>query len=79
MAPHYCTHTYTHIHTHMHIHTHTHTHTHTQITVGGDIPPEYYMTNLTETSKENMESVVVSRGSSYEREFIVEVPGTVIR
>ncbi|KAL5478140.1 hypothetical protein EMCRGX_G025029 [Ephydatia muelleri] len=49
------------------------------ITVGGDIPPEYYLTNLTETSKEDMESVLVSRGSSYEREFTVELPGTVIR
>lgn len=37
------------------------------------------MTNLTETSKEDMEKVLVGRGSTHRVEVEVEEPGTVIR
>ncbi|KAL5479687.1 hypothetical protein EMCRGX_G023244 [Ephydatia muelleri] len=49
------------------------------INMGGDVPPEYYLTNSTQTNKEDMERLVVSRGSSHNLEFPVEIPGTSIR
>eukprot|EP00731_Ephydatia_muelleri_P025329 Em0017g412a len=50
-----------------------------KINMGGDVPPEYYLTNSTQTNKEDMERLVVSRGSSHNLEFPVEIPGTSIR
>ena len=32
---------------------------------GRDVPPKYYLSNCTETSREEMERVVVGRGSSH--------------
>ena len=41
---------------------------------GGDVDPKYYLTNCTETSKEDMERVVVGRGSSHKvRHQVAEV------
>lgn len=50
-----------------------------QLNWGGDIPEELFLTNLTETSKEDMEKVLVGRGSTHRVEVEVEEPGTVIR
>ena len=50
-----------------------------QINHGGDIPKEYYMTNLTETSKEDMERVVVGRGSAHKVTLEVDKSGSVIQ
>ena len=41
---------------------------------GGDVDPKYYLSNRTETSREEMERVVVGRGSSHRvRHEIAEV------
>ena len=37
------------------------------------------MTNLTETDKEDMERIIVGRGSYHELEFRVTTPGSVLR
>ena len=50
-----------------------------QINPGCDVPPEYYLTNLTETSREEMERVVVGRARTHEVEYSVALPGSVLR
>ena len=50
-----------------------------QINPGCDVPEKYYLTNQTETSREEMERVVVGRGSSHEVEYQVDCAGTVLR
>ena len=50
-----------------------------QICRAGDIPSSYYMTNLTETSREEMERVVVGRGGTCELEFHIHHPRTVLQ
>ena len=37
------------------------------------------MTNLTETSREEMERVVIGRGATHEIEYVVELSGTALR
>ncbi|XP_064392019.1 SEC14-like protein 2 isoform X1 [Halichondria panicea] len=46
---------------------------------GCDVPPEYYLTNQTETEKEEMDRVVVGRGGCCELEYQVELEGSLIR
>ena len=44
---------------------------------GGDVDPKYYLTNRMETSREEMERVVVGRGSSHKvRHEVAEVGST---
>ena len=44
---------------------------------GGNVDPKYYLSNCTETSKEEMERVVVGRGSSHKvRHEVAEVGST---
>ena len=50
-----------------------------QINPGYDVPPEYYLTNLTETDKEEMDRVIVGRGGSCELEYEVESDGSILR
>ncbi len=50
----------------------------TQLCRGGDVPEKYYMTNLTETSRDEMERLVIGRGSSCELEFHISHPQTVL-
>ena len=44
-----------------------------------DIPPAYYLTNLTETSREEMERVVVGRGSVHKIRCEVAEPRSVLK
>jgi hypothetical protein len=46
---------------------------------GDDVPKEYYLSNLMESSKEEMERVVVGRGSSHLISHHVDTPGSVLR
>ena len=50
-----------------------------QINPGGDIPETYYLSNLMEISKEEMERVVVGRASSHLITHHVDTPGTILR
>ena len=50
-----------------------------QINPGGDIPEEYYLSNLMESNKEEMERVVVGRGSSHLISHHVDTPGSILR
>ena len=50
-----------------------------QINQGGDIPEKFYMTNLTETSREEMERVVIGRGSAHNVTLMVDKCGSIIR
>ena len=50
-----------------------------QINPGGEIPETYYLTNQTEASREEMERVVVRRGSSHEVEYQVDLPRSVLK
>lgn len=50
-----------------------------QINQGGDIPEQYYMTNLTETSREEMERVVIGRGSTHKVTLQVDKSSSVIQ
>ena len=50
-----------------------------QINPGGDIPEEYYLSNLMESSKKEMERVVVGRRSSYLISYHVDAPGSKLR
>ncbi|XP_064392024.1 SEC14-like protein 3 isoform X2 [Halichondria panicea] len=45
----------------------------------GDVPPEYFLTNQTETDREEMDRVVVGRGGCCELEYQVELEGSLIR
>ena len=47
--------------------------------MGGDVPPQYFLTNLTETPLESMSVLEVGRGSSSQVEYPVYEPGTAIR
>ena len=47
--------------------------------MGGDVPPQYFLTNLTETPLESMSVLEVGRGSSSQVECPVYEPGTAIR
>ena len=50
-----------------------------QINPGRDVPPEYYFTNQTATSHEEMERVVVGRASSHKLTFnVIEVDSLLI-
>ncbi len=49
-----------------------------QINPGRDVPPEYYLTNLTETDKDEMDRVVIGRGGACELQYDVEVEGSLI-
>jgi hypothetical protein len=49
------------------------------INPGGDIPEESYLSNLMESNKEEMERVVVGRGSSHLISHHVDTPGSVLR
>ena len=83
-----CTHN-THAHTGTGTCTHTCTYTHkystgtyktvSQICLGGDIPSQYFLTNLTETPLESMSVLEVRRGSSVQVEYPINEPGTAIR
>lgn len=50
-----------------------------QINPGGDVPEKFYLSNLMETCKEEMERVVVGRGSSRLLTYHVDTPGTILR
>ena len=50
-----------------------------QINQGGDVPEKYYLTNLTETSREEMERVVIGRGSTHKVTLEVDKSGSVIQ
>ena len=50
-----------------------------QINHGGDIPEKYYLTNLTGTSREEMERVVIGRGSAHKITLEVDKSGSVIQ
>ena len=50
-----------------------------QINPGGDIPEESYLSNLMESNKEEMERVVVGRGSSHLISHHVDTPGSILR
>ena len=50
-----------------------------QINPGYDIPPEYYLTNLTETSRDEMERVIVRRGSKHKIQCQVEEHRSLLR
>ena len=50
-----------------------------QINWGGDIPEKYFLKNLTETKKEEMETTIVKVMSTFQVEVEVDIPGTVIR
>ena len=50
-----------------------------QINPGRDVPPEYYLTNQTETDRQEMDRVVVGRGGSCELEYEVEAEGSLVR
>ena len=50
-----------------------------QINPGGDIPEEYYLLKLMENDKENMEKVVVGRGSTHLIPFQVATPGSILK
>ena len=50
-----------------------------QINHGGDIPEKYYLTNLTETSREEMERVVIGRGSAHKVTLEVDKSGSIIQ
>ena len=50
-----------------------------QICQGGDIPEKYYMTNMTETSRDEMERVIIGRGSSHKVTLEVDKSGSVIQ
>ena len=52
---------------------------HHQINPGCDVPAKYYLSNCTETSKEDMVRVVIGRASSHLISHTVDTPGTVIR
>ncbi len=44
---------------------------------GGDVDPKYYLSNRTETSREEMERAVVGRGSSHKvRHKVAEIGST---
>ncbi len=49
------------------------------INVGRDVPPKYYRTNQTATSKEDMERVMVGRGSSHKAHYEVEDVGSTLQ
>ncbi len=49
-----------------------------QINRGFDVPPEYYLTNQTETEREEMDRVVVGRGGCCELQYQVELEGSLI-
>ncbi|XP_077996016.1 SEC14-like protein 2 [Glandiceps talaboti] len=51
-------------------------HYHTKVCYGGKIPESYYLKDKDNTEK--METVTVSRGSSVDLEYTVEIPGTFI-
>ena len=46
---------------------------------GGDIPEEYYLSNLMEKGKEDMKRVVVGQGSTHLVTHSVTTPGTILR
>ena len=50
-----------------------------QINQGGDIPEKYYMTNLTETCRDEMERVVIGRGSTHKVRLDVDKSNSVIQ
>ena len=50
-----------------------------QLNPGGDVPPEYYLTNQTETDRQEMDRVVVGRGGSCELEYEVAAEGSLVR
>ena len=47
--------------------------------MGGDIPEKYFFTNNLENSVEDMDVVIVNRGSSSQVQYEVDVPGTLLR
>ena len=50
-----------------------------QLRWGGDVPEEYFMSNIIESKKADMESATVGRGSTFQLELDVELSGTAIR
>ena len=50
-----------------------------QINWGGEVPQSLYLINNTEINKEDMELVVVGRGSSHQVEVEVDTKGTLLR
>lgn len=50
-----------------------------QLKWGGDIPEEYFMANIMENKKGDMESAIVGRGSTFQLELDVQLDGTAIR
>jgi hypothetical protein len=49
------------------------------ICIGGDIPNEYYLSNMTDVSTDSMDLVQVGRGSTVQLEYHIEVVGSAIR
>ena len=49
------------------------------ISPGRDVPPKYYLTNQTETSKEQMDRVTVGRGSAHKASSVVEEAGSTLQ
>ena len=50
-----------------------------QLNWGGDVPEEYFMSNIMENKKGDMETSIVGRGSTFQLEVEIELPGTAIR
>ena len=50
-----------------------------QLRWGGEVPERYYLTNLTETKKDDMDKVVVGRGSTHQTEVFVDTAGSIIK
>ena len=50
-----------------------------QLNPGYDVPPEYYLMNLMETNKENMQRTTVRRASEHLVNCAVEEPKSVLR
>ena len=50
-----------------------------QVNPGGDIPENYYLVNVMETDKNEMERVTIGRGSTRLVPFDVAKPGTILK
>ncbi len=50
-----------------------------QINPGRDVPPEYYLTNLTETDRVEMDRVVVGRRGAHKLKMDITEPGSSLK
>lgn len=49
------------------------------ISPGRDVPPKYYLTNQTETTRDKMDRIVIGRGSTHRQKFVVEGVGNTLQ